>query len=105
MVLFPALTTNRGRADMTGQTSVETEAGNAPANASIDQNALDIRQLAKAVLAREFRPRAASVRRLAEAVLSGIEKPEKSKKNKKKSGKKVSAKKRKLAKIPGQQSK
>lgn len=63
--------------------------------APVDQDALDITALARAVLDRTVRPRAASVRRLAEAVLSkGASKPKKGKKGGKKSAK--------LATIPGQ---
>lgn len=54
--------------------------------------ALDVKALAEGILARTIRPRAADVRRLAEAVV---------KKGKKK-GKKADGKKRKLSKIPGQ---
>ncbi len=81
----------------------------APATASEapDQDALSDLDLAKGVLARDFRPRAASVKRLAEAVLA---KQEASSTPRKKSKKKASAgksggKKRKLAKIPGQKGK
>ncbi len=66
-----------------------------------DQDALSVTELAKGVLARDFRPRAASVRRLAEAVLAKQESPAKPKKKKKKSA----GKKRRLAKIPGQKGK
>lgn len=64
----------------------------------IDQDTLDIKALAAAILAREVRPRVGSVRRLAEAVLAQGSKPAKPAKKKKKS----SGKKRKQAKIPGQ---
>ena len=67
----------------------------AKANETVDQDSLGLKTLAKAILAREFRPRVSSVRRLAEAVLEERKKP----KGKKKSS---SGKKRKLAKIPGQ---
>jgi hypothetical protein len=61
---------------------------------AIDQDALDTKALARAVLDRAIRPRTASIRRLAEAVLAeGAGKPKKAKK----SGK--------LAKIPGQKGK
>lgn len=97
-----------------------TAAAPAPANdtdakpAPIDQDALDAKALAKGVLARDFRPRAASIRRLAEAVLA---KPKPSKKKSasgkvsgkasgKAAGKASGGKKnRKLAKIPGQKGK
>lgn len=65
---------------------------------AVDQDALDIKALAAAILAREIRPRVSSVRRLAEAVLAHDAKPAKPAKKKKKS----SGKKRKQAKIPGQ---
>lgn len=70
-------------------------ATNVPATTALpDQDAMDIKTLARAVLAREFRPRTAAIRRLAEAVLAkGAPKPKK-----KKDGKKA----RKLATIPGQ---
>lgn len=76
-------------------------------NAPIDQDALSLKQLAQGILDRDFRPRVASVRRLAEAVLAEPPaKPKKDKAKKKKSakaaGKKAGGKKRKLAKIPGQ---
>ena len=62
---------------------------------SIDQDTLDIKSLARAVLDRTVRPRVGSVRRLAEAVLAkGDGKPKKGKKGGKKSAK--------LATIPGQ---
>ena len=57
-----------------------------------DTAGLSVKSLAEAILARTIRPRAADVRRLAEAVL------------KKKKGKKADGKKRKLSKIPGQKS-
>ncbi len=66
--------------------------------AATDQDALSTSDLAKGVLARDFRPRAASVRRLAEAVLAAERAARK--KKKKKSGKK-----RRLARIPGQKGK
>ena len=58
---------------------------------------LDAKALAEGILARTIRPRAADVRRLAEAVLAAGRKPDKKKKKKKAEGKK-----RKLSKIPGQ---
>ena len=61
-----------------------------------DTAAMTDRQLAKAILAREIRPRVAEVRRLAEAVIVGA-----AKKNAAKKGKKAKTV-RKLAKIPGQ---
>ncbi|MEO5706919.1 MAG: hypothetical protein ABIT10_07620 [Alteraurantiacibacter sp.] len=69
-----------------------------PPPASVDQADLPLKALARAILAREIRPRIASVRRLAEAVLEP-----KNGKNKKKHAKKKAAKAvRKLARIPGQ---
>lgn len=67
----------------------------------VDQDALSLKDLATAILAREFRPRVSSVRRLAEAVLAEDSKPRK-KKKKADAGAKSVGKKRKLAKIPGQ---
>lgn len=64
----------------------------------IDQDALPLKELARGVLAREFRPRVSSIRRLAEAALA--QKP--AAKKKKKKAAKASGKKRKQAKIPGQ---
>ena len=59
---------------------------------------LDPAALAEGILARTIRPRAADIRRLAEAVLAAGRKPDK-KKKKKKGEKKAE---RKLSKIPGQ---
>lgn len=78
----------------------ETGKDAAGAAGMTDQDSLGITDLARAVLARTIRPRAASVRRLAEAVLAG-----KAKSKGKKAGKgkdKEKGKRRKLAKIPGQ---
>lgn len=97
-----------------------TAAAPAPANdteiqtAAVDQDALGIKALARGVLARDFRPRASSVRRLAEEVLSKPKpKPKKPKEKKsasvkaagKSSDKSSGSKNRKLAKIPGQKGK
>lgn len=91
-------------------------------NSLTDQDSLDTEQLARGVLARDFRPRVATVRRLAEEVLeqagmlaqlradAAAKKPQKkSAKNgktdvagKAKKSKKAGSKKRKLAKIPVQ---
>jgi len=79
-------------------------------NNTLDQDSLPLEVLAAAVLDRSIRPRAASVRRLAEAVLTSSKtadtlKKKKAKKNGKANSstkKKVRPKKRKLAKIPGQ---
>ena len=69
-----------------------------PAPPAVDTAGLSPAELAQAVLAHMVRPKAADVRRLAEAVLAG-----KTKKKKKKAGdKKAGGKKRKLSKIPGQ---
>lgn len=63
-----------------------------------DQDAMALKDLARAVLDRSIRPRTAAVRRLAEAVLAkGAGKADKKKKGGKKS--------RKLATIPGQKDK
>jgi hypothetical protein len=70
------------------------EAVPAPAN---DRGDLSLADLARGVLAREFRPRVAELRRLAEAVLAAEEK-----RARKKAGGKKQGKKRKLPKIPGQ---
>ena len=67
-----------------------------------DQDAMDVKALAKGVLARDFRPRANSVRRLAEAVLAKDAPAAKPKKKKKKGSGKKAGKKRRLAKIPVQ---
>lgn len=61
----------------------------------LDTASLDLKDLARAILARQVRPRVGDVRRLAEAAL---DKKRKSKKGAKKSDRK----KRKLSKIPGQ---
>lgn len=63
---------------------------------------LDPAALAAGILDRTIRPRAADIRRLAEAVLAAGRKP--AKKKKKKAEKKADGKKRKLSKIPGQKS-
>ena len=60
---------------------------------------LDLVALAEGIVARTLRPRAADVRRLAEAVLEAALKPAG---KKKKGDKKPGGKKRKLSKIPGQ---
>ena len=65
----------------------------APAAESLDPAAL-----AAGILDRTIKPRAADIRRLAEAVLAAGQKPGKKKK------KKADGKKRKLSKIPGQKS-
>lgn len=56
--------------------------------------------LARAVLAREIRPRASSIRRLAEGVLSLQQDVKKARKKARKASR--TPKKKKLAKIPGQ---
>lgn len=72
-------------------------------NTSVDQDALSLEALAEGLLNRQFRPRASSIRRLAEAVHSLQSDLKKARKKAKaaapKAGKK---KKKKLAKIPGQ---
>ncbi len=98
---------------MTGQPSPTPAA--TPANDTgasvVDQDALPLAELARAVLAREVRPRVSSVRRLAEAVLEAESAPAaksggkgKAKAGADKPGKKKK-KKKKLAKIPGQKKK
>lgn len=96
----------------TSRTSNTPAAANdtAPVPPPVDQDALSLTALANGVLARDFRPRVSSVRRLAEAVLAKEEaapKPKKKKKqsSSKKSGKGSGGKKRRLAKIPGQKGK
>ena len=71
-----------------------------------EQDVMPLADLARAVLDRSIRPRAAAVRRLAEGVLANAASPKKAKKAKSaaaagKAGKKGGGKKRKLAKIPG----
>lgn len=115
--------TGKNNRDEDAMASAQATAPQAAANENtlIDQDALDLEQLAKGVLARDFRPRVNSVRRLAEAVLERLEAPKQagakaaSKPKKKKSAKsgkatnsskakkkKAGSKKRKLAKIPAQ---
>ena len=72
----------------------------ASTSAPIDQDTLDVKALARAVLDRSIRPRAASIRRLAEAVLAGDGK--KAKKKGKAKDAASTGKGRKLARIPGQ---
>ncbi|MFB0612705.1 hypothetical protein [Aurantiacibacter poecillastricola] len=79
-------------------------------NFSVDQNELPVDALAKAVLAREIRPRVGSVRRLAEAVIVLQGELKAAKKDIRKAKKSARAgapepkkkKNKKLAKIPGQ---
>lgn len=73
-----------------------------PAGPAGDTSELELAALAEGILARTHRPRAADVRRLAEAVLEARRKPGEKKKKKNKPGKKPRGKKRKLSKIPGQ---
>jgi hypothetical protein len=70
------------------------------------RDGLSVADLARGILSKEIRSRAMDVYRLAEAVLAGGAKPKKAKKNAKADGgKKKDKSKKKLAKIPGQQSK
>jgi hypothetical protein len=69
--------------------------------AANDREELGLVELARGILARELRPLAGHVRRLAEAVLVHEEKRAK----KKAGGGKKDGKKHKLAKIPGQKGK
>ncbi len=95
-------------ANSTAKTPANENTASAGEPAPVDQDALGISELAKGVLARDFRPRIASVRRLAEAVLAKEAKPKKKKKKKptkKAAAAKSGGKKRKLAKIPGQKGK
>ncbi|MEL1251390.1 hypothetical protein [Aurantiacibacter gilvus] len=72
-------------------------------NAAVDQDALALEALAEGVLQREFRPRASSVRRLAEGVLALRADLKKARKKAKAAAPKTGKKKnKKLAKIPGQ---
>ena len=71
-------------------------------NTLTDQDALALDALARAVLAREFRPRAGSVRRLAEGVLALQDDLKKARKKAKAAAKPKKKKNKKLAKIPGQ---
>ena len=85
--------------------AIEPEAIEKPA---IDQDSLSIEQLAQGVLDRDFRPRTAAIRRLAQSVLTAAKPSTKSKKKRAKTSDKSGGKtksrnkKRKLAKIPGQ---
>jgi len=90
---------------MAGKTHVKTATNGAgreqaiavpPAPPALDRDALTDKELAKAVLAREFRPRVAEVRRLAEALLGKAAKKDRPK------GKGKKAKSKNLAKIPRQ---
>ena len=83
----------------------ETSTGRAASSSALaapaaDTAGLEPKALAEGILARTIRPRAADVRRLAEAVLEAGRKP--AKKKRKKDDKKADRKKRKLSKIPGQ---
>ncbi len=71
-------------------------------NTPTDQDSLALDALAKGVLSREFRPRAASVRRLAEGVLALQDDLKKARKKAKAAAKPKKKKNKKLAKIPGQ---
>ncbi len=75
-----------------------------PANESTpaDQDALALNALARGVLAREFRARASTVRRLAEGVLALQDEVKTARKKAKKAAKPKQKKNKKLAKIPGQ---
>ena len=97
----------------------QAQAAQEPANENgiHDQDALGLTALAEGILARDFRPRVASVRRLAEAVIAmqgdiaelkkAVKKTAKTKTKAAggKSAKDGGKKKRKLAKIPGQKGK
>jgi len=97
---------------MAGQSKVTTPARRKPpAPKPADaRDALSVADLARGIVAKDIRPRAEDVRRLAEAVLAGGAKPKKAKKDKAAKGgadggKKKDKSKKKLAKIPGQQAK
>ena len=80
---------------MAGLTETTAAASRPPA---LPADALGVKDLARGILAKEIRPRAADVRRLAEALLAGA-KPKKAK-----GAKKKDKSRKKLAKIPGQRS-
>lgn len=83
------------------ETSPEAEAANE--NMQVDQDTLALAALAKGVLGREFRPRASSIRRLAEGVLALQDDLKKArKKAKQATATPKKKKKKKLARIPGQ---
>lgn len=86
---------------MTEETAPEA-ADTQEAPAPVDQDDMPVADLAQAVLSREIRPRTASVRRLAQAVLEFTAKAPKKKKGK---SAKKDGKKRKLARIPQQKGK
>ena len=95
---------------MAGQSSTTTGAKARPVAAKVadDRDQVPLADLARGVLSKEIRPRAADVRRLAEAVLAGSAK--KARKDARKAqaakdGRKKDKSKKKLAKIPGQQTK
>ena len=96
---------------MAGQSKTTTAARRKPpAPKPADaRDGLSVKDLARGILSKEIRSRAVDVQRLAEAVLGGGEKPKKAKKDAKSakadSGKKKDKSKKKLAKIPGQQTK
>ena len=86
------------------KTTTVTKRGAPRAPAPADnRDELSVAELARGLLSKDIRPRAADVRRLAEAVLAGA-KRKKDKKAKADEGKKAKGKK-KLAKIPGQKAK
>ena len=88
------------------------KAPSASDNPAVDQDALSLDALAKGVVAREFRPRAGSVRRLAEGVLALRAELKAERKKATKTAKSAGGgaaksgnrkkKNKKLAKIPGQ---
>jgi hypothetical protein len=88
------------------KTTTAAKGRRAPAPADVRDN-LSVADLARGIVSKEIRSRAADVRRLAEAVLAGrAAKPKKaSKKDKADGGKNKDKSKKKLAKIPGQQAK
>jgi len=100
---------------MAGQRKTTTPAKRKPAAArpapkpADARDALSVADLARGILSKDIRSRAHDVRRLAEAVLAGGAKPKKAKKAAGKGGaddgKKKDKGKKKLAKIPGQQTK
>jgi hypothetical protein len=105
---------------MAGETKTTTAARRKPATAKAAPKIADARDamsaadLARGILSKEIRSRAVDVQRLAEAVLAAGAKPKKAKKDAPKGtkadggktkDKSKDKKKKKLAKIPGQQTK
>ena len=95
---------------MAGESRTATVAKARPAVAkpADERDQMSPAELARGVLSKEIRPRAGDIRRLAEAVLAGSAKKARKAARKaqaEKGGKKKDKSKKKLAKIPGQQTK